>query len=190
LNFSNTENTMKTHILDVATEFSTHPFGYVRSDGGGSAEAFLEDYLIPAMRKHAHVTVDLSGTNAYGSPFLEGAFGGLARAILSGKAWTEEQLKQRIDIVHAKLPSVEKEAWEHITSVYRRHWRAILKQAFDDGDWDRGFSHDKAWDLTEEQLNQKIQGMPAKLPPAEQAVRDYITEVCRRHRQAMKEGAR
>lgn len=189
MNFSNPETTMKTHILDVATEFSTHPFGYVRSDGGGSAEAFLEDYLIPAMRKHAHVTVDLSGTNAYGSPFLEGAFGGLARAILRDKAWnlTEEQLKRRLKIVHAKLPSVEKEAREHITGVYRWHWREILEREF--GDLERGFLHAKTWNLTEEQLNQKIQGMPAKLPPAEKAVRDYMAGVYRHHWQAMNEDA-
>ncbi|MGR3984557.1 MAG: STAS-like domain-containing protein [Gammaproteobacteria bacterium] len=198
LELSNHENAMNTHILDVANEFSTRPFGRDRSDGDGNAESFLEEHLIPALREHAHVTVDLSGTNAYGSPFLEGAFGGLARAtlrdrtILRDDKWNpEKQLQQHLEIVHASLPSVEKESWYHIISAYRRHWRAILERTV--GDLERGFLHDKAWDLTEEQLNQKIQGMHAKLPPAEQAVRAYITEVCRRHWQAwqaMKEGAR
>jgi len=187
---SNHENAMNTHILDVANEFSTIPFGRDHSDGDGNAKDFLEEHLIPAMHKHAHVTVDLSGVDTYGSPFLEGAFGGLARAILRDKKWnlTEERLGQILEIKHAQLSSVEEEARYHITSAYRRHWRAILEKAF--GDLDHNFLHDKTWNLTEEQLNQKIQDMHTKLPPAEQAVRDYMAGVYRSHWQAVKEGAR
>ncbi|MDA8002309.1 MAG: STAS-like domain-containing protein [Alphaproteobacteria bacterium] len=109
------------YVLNVADEFSPRPFGRYRSDGERSAEEFREKHLIPAMSQHEHVTVDLSGTNYYGSSFLEETFGGLVRAIRTRKVLdiTEDDLNARLKIVHEKLPSIEEEAKQYIQEAWK-----------------------------------------------------------------------
>lgn len=68
----------KKHI-SIAHDFSETPAGRYQSDGPFSGERFRDTYLLPALRKHETVEVDLDGTLGYGSSFLEEAFGGLIR---------------------------------------------------------------------------------------------------------------
>lgn len=70
---------MKKHTIDVARDFTHRPFGRHRTDGDRSSEVFREYLLAPALHQYDHVTVDLGGTNFYGSSFLEEIFGGLVR---------------------------------------------------------------------------------------------------------------
>lgn len=100
---------MKERTIDVARDFTDRPFGRYREDGNHSAQAFREDWLVPALRDHDHVTVDLSGTNFYGSSFLEEVFGGLIRA-----NFTKDQLDKKLTVLHDKLPSVVAEVKEYI----------------------------------------------------------------------------
>ncbi|MDD9869037.1 MAG: STAS-like domain-containing protein [Gammaproteobacteria bacterium] len=100
---------MKEHIIDVARDFTDRPFGRYRDDGNRSGEVFREDILVPALRKYDHVTVNLGGTNFYGSSFLEEVFGGLVR-----RHFSRTELKQKLTVVHDKLPSVVKEAEKYI----------------------------------------------------------------------------
>ena len=95
--------------IDVATDFFRNPFGRYRDDGERSAEVFREDMLVPAMREHAHVTVDLSGSNYYGSSFLEEVFGGLVR-----RHFTKHEMEEKLEILHDKLPSVVEEVQQYI----------------------------------------------------------------------------
>lgn len=66
--------------LNLATQFSRFPAGRYKSDGPYSGEAFRDDFLIPYLREHKKVVVELDGALGYGSSFLEEAFGGLVRA--------------------------------------------------------------------------------------------------------------
>lgn len=100
---------MREHTIDVARDFTDRPFGRYRADGKRSGEVFREDILMPALRQYDHVTVNLGGTNFYGSSFLEEVFGGLVRA-----GFTQAQLEKKLTAVHDKLPSVVKEAEEYI----------------------------------------------------------------------------
>lgn len=100
---------MKKHTIDVAREFTGRPFGRYRTDGNRSGEVFREDLLVPALRQYDHVTVNLGGTNFYGSSFLEEVFGGLVR-----EHFSKAELDQKLTLVHDKLPSVVKEAQEYI----------------------------------------------------------------------------
>lgn len=100
---------MSNHTIDVARDFTDRPFGRYRTDGDRSGEVFRDDLLIPALNKYDHVTVDLSGTNYYGSSFLEEAFGGLLRHDF-GKSEVQEKLK----VLHDKLPSVVVEVEQYI----------------------------------------------------------------------------
>lgn len=95
--------------IDLAKEFSDRPFGRYREDGERSAQVFREDWLVPALQRHDQVTVDLSGTNFYGSSFLEEVFGGLVRA-----NFTKDELDRRLTVLHDKLPSIETEVAEYI----------------------------------------------------------------------------
>lgn len=69
---------MKT--ISIGKQFSDDPSGRFYSDGNGSGEEFREEILIPALRKHSHITVDIStDVEGYGSSFLSEAFGGLVK---------------------------------------------------------------------------------------------------------------
>ncbi len=101
--------TMKHGTLSVTADFSARPFGRYRTDGNRSAEVFREDFLIPRIAECDEVTVDLSGTNFYGSSFLEEVFGGLVR-----HGYSEDMLRTKLKIVHKRLPSIAQEAWMYI----------------------------------------------------------------------------
>ena len=98
--------------IDVAADFTPRPFGRYRSDGMRSAEVFRDDILVPAIRDHDHVTVDLSGSNYYGSSFLEEVFGGLVR-----NYYTKDQLEGKLEILHDKLPSVVEEVMVYMETA-------------------------------------------------------------------------
>ena len=100
---------MNQHTIDLAEEFTRFPFGRYRADGKTSAEVFREDILIPALKRYDQVTVDLGGTNYYGSSFLEETFGGLVR-----RGFTKAELEKKLNIEHQVLPSIKKEAWVYI----------------------------------------------------------------------------
>lgn len=100
---------MSNFTINLAKDFTSRPFGRYREDGARSAEVFRNEYLIPAIEKYSRVTLDLSGTNYYGSSFLEETFGGLVRS-----GFTKEKLRQKLEIVHTRLPSIAEEAWEYI----------------------------------------------------------------------------
>ena len=95
--------------INLTVDFNPRPFGRYRADGDRSAEVFRDDYLVPQIQEHEEVTVDLSGTNYYGSSFLEETFGGLVR-----QGYTEEQLQTKLKVVHERLPSIAQEAWMYI----------------------------------------------------------------------------
>lgn len=100
---------MSNRVINLTHDFHPRPFGRYRKDGERSAEVFREEFLAPAIRAHDRVTVDLSGTNYYGSSFLEETFGGLVR-----DGFKKEDLEAKLDIVHDKLPSIVGEAWQYI----------------------------------------------------------------------------
>ena len=94
--------------IDLAKEFSPKPFGRYKTDGSYSGEAFREEFLKPPLRERKKVVVDLSGSNLYGSSFLEEAFGGLL------DEFTPQELKTHLMVVHRLLPSIEEEGYFYI----------------------------------------------------------------------------
>ncbi|ELE9244502.1 TPA: STAS-like domain-containing protein [Enterobacter hormaechei subsp. xiangfangensis] len=85
---------MKYKEIVIAKDFSDCPFGRYKSDSNFSAQAFSEDYLIPALKNYDVVTVVLDGVFGYGSSFLEEAFGGLLRY-----GFSSIDLKTKLNIV-------------------------------------------------------------------------------------------
>lgn len=65
--------------INISKDFSKNPSGRYIRDGRTSGEAFLKNNLLPALKTHDLIIVELDGVRGYGSSFLEEAFGGLIR---------------------------------------------------------------------------------------------------------------
>lgn len=92
--------------ITVADQFSRYPAGRYRSDGPRSGEVFREDFLLPALRSHDQVIVNLDGAMGYGSSFLDEAFGGLVRS----NGYTTSDLHNRL-VINTKREPLRKEVW-------------------------------------------------------------------------------
>ena len=95
--------------INLAEDFSEFPAGRYKTDGPSSGEAFRDDLLVPALKTHDIVYVDLDGTLGLGSSFLEEAFGGLIRKSGFKKSEVEKKLK-----VSCSLESYSDEVWDYI----------------------------------------------------------------------------
>lgn len=65
--------------INIAKDFGRYPYGRLRKYHETSGESFREDILIPVFREYGEITVELDGTEGYGSSFLDEAFAGLIR---------------------------------------------------------------------------------------------------------------
>ena len=99
-------------MIDIAADFTRYPGGRYRTDGIFSGQRFRDDYLVPRLRAHDHVTVRLDGTMGYGSSFLEEAFGGLARL----DEFAAVDLANRL-ILETSDPSLRSEIIEYLTAA-------------------------------------------------------------------------
>ncbi|MEJ1126404.1 STAS-like domain-containing protein [Variovorax sp. CCNWLW225] len=70
------------------------PAGRSRGDGPYSGEAFRDDVLVPALRRHDSVTLDLNDIYGLAASWTEEVFGGLVRV----GEFTPEQLRKRLDL--------------------------------------------------------------------------------------------
>lgn len=84
------------HVIRVASEFSATPGGRNPKNGPFNGEVFRERFLVPALRDHSKVVVELDGTDTYIGSFLEEAFGGLLR----------EPHEFNYDVIQSKLEIV------------------------------------------------------------------------------------
>ena len=66
-------------MINIANDFSRAPAGRYIDDGPNSGQRFRDQFLVPALSAHQHITLEMDGTRGYGSSFLEEAFGGLVR---------------------------------------------------------------------------------------------------------------
>lgn len=68
-------------MINIAKDFSRAPAGRFVTDGPNSGTRFRDQFLLPALKSGTDtITVELDGVRAYGSSFLDEAFGGLKRA--------------------------------------------------------------------------------------------------------------
>jgi len=80
-----TEQAMMLRLKD----FSEFPGGRYREDGPKSGQEYREDVLMPTLKEHGKITVDLSGVFTVAPSFLDEAFGGLARELGGTKKFRE-----------------------------------------------------------------------------------------------------
>ena len=98
--------------LSVAKDFSDVPGGRFLTDGPFSGEAFRERLLRPALNAPGDVTIDLRGTEGFGSSFLEEAFGGLVRL----RHYSKEELHRRLHFL-SDDPTLIDEIWEYVDTA-------------------------------------------------------------------------
>ncbi|MGO4151472.1 STAS-like domain-containing protein [Cupriavidus sp. YAF13] len=104
---------MKT--IRVADEFSRYPAGRYLSDGPYSGERFREEMLVPIINVEDDIVIELDGARAYGSSFLEEAFGGLIRECRTTKERALKVLK-----LHSKRASLVTEILGYISDAKPR----------------------------------------------------------------------
>ena len=90
---------MKALTIDIGRDFSDVPSGRFPEDGEFNGQRFRRELLVPALRNHDKVFVDIDHTEGYGSSFLEEAFGGLVR----DEGFPNEELTKKMVIV-SNLP--------------------------------------------------------------------------------------
>jgi hypothetical protein len=95
--------------INVARDFSLVPAGRTQADGLNNGSRFRDDFLLPALQGGETVTVELDGTEGYGSSFLEEAFGGLVR-----KGLAVDEVLSRVQFVSTVDPSLVEEIREYI----------------------------------------------------------------------------
>jgi hypothetical protein len=82
-------------VIHIAREFSPYPVGRFYEDGPDSGQRFRETFLEPPLAAGDSIQVDLSGTEGYGSSFLDEAFGGVVRKF----KFTLDDVKKRLILV-------------------------------------------------------------------------------------------
>lgn len=107
---------MKT--IKIAAEFSSTPLGRFPADSEFSGERFREELLVPALKAHDQVEVDLDDAEGFGSSFLEEAFGGLVRE----GHFDKQTLKQRLKITttNPDFQFYVERIWKYIKSARHR----------------------------------------------------------------------
>lgn len=101
---------VKKATLKIATQFSEFPAGRYPEDGPDNGERFREELLVPMLASTERLTVDLDGTDGYGSSFLEEAFGGLVRL----RGYTPKELRARLHFIAEEDDSLIDEIWGYI----------------------------------------------------------------------------
>lgn len=106
---------MSTTTISIANDFSPVPAGRHLTDGPFPGAKFRDEILLPALERHEEITIDLDGTEGYGSSFLEETFGGLVR-----KGFTEDQLRRRLRIRSSRV-SYETRIWNYVHNALADH---------------------------------------------------------------------
>lgn len=96
--------------IDLAADFSAHPFGRYPIHGPVNGQRFRQDVLLPALGRGEMVVVDIDGTTGLSSSFLDEAFAGLVRM----GAVTRESFFDRIKIKSARDPSYIEDIAEYV----------------------------------------------------------------------------
>lgn len=104
-------------MIDLANEFGKYPAGRFPTDGSYNGELFREKFLKPYLKKLVEgnrsekLIIDIDGVRAFGSSFIEEAFGGLIRAGI----YSSSELSRLIEVQCTK-PNLQfyKEMIQHI----------------------------------------------------------------------------
>lgn len=109
-------------VINIATEFSPYPVGRFYDDGPDSGQRFRDEFLEPPLVAGETVQVQLSGTEGFGSSFLDEAFGGIVRKL----KFNEDDVRRKLILVADDDPvdqSYLAETLEYIADACRDNKR-------------------------------------------------------------------
>ncbi|WP_424964065.1 STAS-like domain-containing protein [Ekhidna sp.] len=112
---------MESIEIKISTDFSLTPGPRYIHEGKNSGEKFRKEVLFPKMKealaKKISITVNLDGTDGYGTSFLEESFGGLIRnneldykEIMANLTLISDEEEYLIDDVHEYLKDAYEES--------------------------------------------------------------------------------
>jgi hypothetical protein len=104
---------MSDRIIVIAKEFSKFPFARYKRQSDTSAEQFRDEILVPALQQHERVTINLDGTEGYGSSWLDESFGGIVRMGI----YSREDLQYKLSYVSEEDPSYIDEIKQYINDA-------------------------------------------------------------------------
>jgi hypothetical protein len=96
--------------IDLAADFSAHPFGRYPVHGPVNGQRFRNEVLVPALNRSKVVLVDIDGTSGLSSSFLDEAFAGLVRM----GAVPRETFFDRIQIKSMRDPTYIEDIAEYV----------------------------------------------------------------------------
>jgi hypothetical protein len=100
---------MHSHRTLKVSDFTTSPGPRYVNQGEKSGEAYRA-LVAAALRENSEVTVDLDGTDGYGSSFIDEVFGGLVR----DEGFAVSELEKKLTIKSDEDESYADEAWQSI----------------------------------------------------------------------------
>jgi len=103
--------------IDLAADFSAHPFGRYPTHGPVNGERFRKEHLVPALQRADTVLVDIDGTTGLSSSFLDEAFAGLIRA----GVLTREAFFTRVKIKSQRDPTYVEDIAEYVGEAELAH---------------------------------------------------------------------
>ncbi len=106
-------NGMSKIVINIANDFSRFPYGRLDKYSETSGETFRKNFLIPALKEHSAVIIELDGTEGYGSSFLDEAFANLIRV----EGFDKEEVLTKISFVSKDDPSLIDEIMGYIDGV-------------------------------------------------------------------------
>ncbi len=104
---------MKEKTINIAKDFSRYPYGRYRKYSETSGEVFREDHLVPTLKEFDQITIELDGTEGYGSSFLDEAFAGLIRE----ESLDKNDIQKRLEFISKDDPSLIDEIKTYISDT-------------------------------------------------------------------------
>lgn len=96
--------------INIAEEFSRYPYGRSTQYSKTSGERFREEFILPFLNSYEQITIELDGTEGYGSSFLDEAFANLIRVNKQPK----ETILKKLKFVSKDDPSLIEEIQMYI----------------------------------------------------------------------------
>ena len=109
---------MESIEIKISKDFSFSPGPRYIDEGKNSGEKFRKEILYPkfkeAIEANKKITVDLDGTDGYGTSFLEEAFGGLIR----NNGLTFEEINNCLIIISEEEDYLKDDVYEYLNDAH------------------------------------------------------------------------
>lgn len=113
------------HEISIARDFSEYPAGRYTEDGPFNGARFRDKILLPALRDHENVRINIDGVALLPSSFWEEVWGGLVRT----RNFREADLRGKVEVVTSDpdLVSYTQSAWDMLRDEEQAQARLLAR---------------------------------------------------------------